>query len=115
MHIVPERLSEPRGSRRVPIAERTAWVERFHQSGLSQRAFARQHGLKLGLLLYWIYGHKSAVGTTTANIPRFQEIRLAPSEPSGGWAAEIRLPDGTLVRLDHELARALVPSCLHRR
>ena len=77
------------------------WVKRYRQSGLSLRAFAREHQLKPAQLHYWTYGGRraTAIGKSTFP-PLFQEIALPVSSlGKDPWAAEIQLPNGTVARL----------------
>ena len=83
----------------VSAAERARWVERYRASGLGLKCFAAEHGLKPGQLHYWVYAPGSGSPTETV-APVFQEVRLTGGGASaGGWAAEVRLPDGVTVRL----------------
>jgi hypothetical protein len=102
------------GLRHGAVAERAQWIERYRQSGQSQRAFAQTHGLSLSQLRYWIYSPApKAEGVVTA--PRVQEITLNGWPKQQPWSAEITLPTGPTIRLDTALARELLTPLLQAR
>jgi transposase-like protein len=76
--------------------ERAEWVSRYRSSGQTQAQFAKQHGLKLSTLQWWIYGQRQKQPQPTA---AFREIAVSPLWSEGVWAAEVTLPSGVTVRL----------------
>lgn len=83
-------------------AQRAGMVSRFRISGVSQREFAQEHGLKLTTFQSWLYGKRGA--SSSARRARFQEIKLFPSavvSNSTGlvWAAEVEWSNGMKVRV----------------
>ena len=88
--------------------ERAHWVEQYHKSGLTQREFARHHGLVLSTLQRWLRQERPSESSAL-----FAEVKLPA--PSGRWAAEVLRTDGMLVRLAHDapssLVQQLLPAC----
>src|SRR5512141_1927492 len=84
---------------RCSAAERARLLTLYRQSGLTQRDFAKQQGLKLMALRQWLYrpGKQAAEAK-----PLFQELIVAP--PTPGWAAEMTLGKAVTVRLSPEAA-----------
>lgn len=97
------RSRRPRSS----ASERAQWAQRFLQSGLSQREFALQQGLRLCTLQRWVAQHP-------APAPSFAEVKLpALAGPArGDWAAELVRPDGSTLRLAHAVSAGLVRQLL---
>jgi hypothetical protein len=98
--------------------ERTAWMTRYRSSGLLPQPFAEQHGLKLSTLRRWIQ-QEGYSRLPNAEAAGFQELLLPSVSPAGGWAAEVQLPDGVVVRLSAAatsswivaLLKTVRPSC----
>jgi hypothetical protein len=83
----------PNGWKEVSQEEITAWVERYRASSLGLQRFARENGLSIQRLRYWVYGRPgektsepetdvTAVGVA----PVFQEIKLPASLPQQSWS-----------------------------
>jgi transposase-like protein len=91
-------------------AQRANWVRRLRQSGLSQQAFARKHGLSASSLYAWI---KQSAGTLPVKSPPAVSLREV-SLPGllSPWAAEVERPDGVTVRMSAPLARELLAGFL---
>jgi transposase-like protein len=83
---------------RVSQEERAQWVSRYHASQLSGRQFAQQHGLKDGTLQRWIREERQRSPSAGEGVG-FQEVHVSAFASAGGWAAEVALPGGILVRL----------------
>lgn len=99
---------------RSPV-QRARWVARFLQSGLSQRAFALQHGLNVFTLRKWIDslpGHP--LRRRSAAAPPLRELPLGSllASATPAWAAELALPTGAHLRLSAQLPPALLPALL---
>lgn len=90
-------------------AERARLLTLYRQSGLTQRDFAKQQGLKLTALRQWLYrpGKQAAEAK-----PLFQELIVAP--PTPGWAAEMTLGKAVTVRLSQEAAAMFFNQLLQR-
>ena len=78
-------------------------VERYRLSELGAERFAREEGIPLGRLRYWLYEKErnSPRGPVCrgGSIPGFQEIHVASVMPGvASWAAEVTLPRGLAVR-----------------
>lgn len=93
--------------RRYTAAERSDWVARFRQSGLTQRGFAAQHGLGVANLQRWVAGKFKQT-------PAFAEVPLPALHTPGSWAAEIVQPNGTTLRLTNAVSPTLVKQLLRR-
>jgi transposase-like protein len=101
---------EPRRVRRANTipADRTRWVQRLWQSGLSPQAFARKHDLSVSTLCSWI---RQAEQTAATKPPvALHEVSL--STMLCPWAAEVTRPDGVTVRLSAQVARELLAGLL---
>jgi len=79
---------------------------RFHESKLTQRDFANQHGVGLSTLVKWLRLERDAVPTKV----KFQEVRL-PS-PASRWPVEVVSPHGWIVRLQNGSDVQQLPSLL---
>jgi hypothetical protein len=103
--------------RRPPstVAERAKTLEEFQQSGMSVSEFARQKGLSRSLLSVWLMrgGQPTPVLARGAEGLSWQEATVQEFLGSGGWAAEVVLPGGVLIRLDAR-GQAQVLGYLHR-
>lgn len=94
----------------VPAEEKAQWVKRFHESGQSLRQFSAQHSVPLMSLCRWV---KRAKDPEAGAPPlKFEELKLPPLVASCDWAAELTLPNGTVLRLGKEAPAALVDQLL---
>ena len=81
-------------------------IGRYHTSGLALKDFARQEGLPLGRLHYWLYQKHRARASRglsrregVAGVPVFQEVKLTADPPAvTSWAVEVSLPRGGVAR-----------------
>ena len=81
-------------------------VAAYQQSGRSLKEFARERGIRPGLLHYWVYQkNRKAKPVSLAQKPQagrrtvFQEIKLeAGSTWLPSWAAEVSLSRGLNIR-----------------
>jgi transposase-like protein len=96
-----------RSRRRFAAEERAHLVALYHQSGLTQNAFARQHGIKLGTLQQWLCRLKPQPASAR---PRFQELIVPLS--SSQWAAQIRLSQEITIQLDAQATGQLISQLL---
>ncbi len=85
---------------RTTSAQRAQWVQKFHSSGLSREAFAREHGLRRSTFHRWVAQSTEPLESKPKNIA-FQEVRLsaAPRTSAQDWAMEVLTPAGLIVRL----------------
>jgi hypothetical protein len=100
-----------RGRARYSGEERAALVREFRSSGKTQKDFAVRHGVKWTTFRNWLYGGRTAAPKRQRPIS-FQEIRITPAASPNGWAAEISLDSGAVVRLaagaDPRWAQAII-------
>jgi transposase-like protein len=83
------------GRRRRTVKQRRRLLARFHQSQLTQRDFARRHGVGLSTLSKWLQ-----VENATDSPPvKFQEVTL-PNVPLR-YAVEMVSPQDWTVRLQN--------------
>jgi len=68
-------------------------LTRFHESELTQRDFANQHGVGLSTLVKWLRVERDAEPSKV----KFQEVRLP--NPPARWPVEVVSPQGWIVRL----------------
>ena len=94
------------GRRRWTSKERHQLLARFHQSQLTQRAFAARHGIGLSTL-----GKRLRVqAQATLPLVKFQEVVL-PNTPLR-YAVEVVSPQGWIVRLQHSSEVQTLPPLL---
>lgn len=81
--------------------QRAELLAQYRRSGLSQRDFVQSHGLGLSTLTKWLREDRlSGVQLSGRNgAAPFQEVNLRPPFSSTGWAAEVALTDGAVLRL----------------
>ena len=96
-----------RPRRRFTAEERANFVALYRQSDLRQRAFARQHGIKLGTLQQWLNRFKTQPPSLRAG---FQELMVPLT--SSPWAAEIRLSQELTIQLGLEATGQLITQLL---
>jgi hypothetical protein len=75
--------------------KQTYWqthLDAWRQSGLSQAAYCKQHGLSLSSFGYWL--HRGAQSTAPA-----VALPIVAAKPSIEVDLEVRLPNGWSVRL----------------
>jgi len=93
--------------RRTP-QERAELLTQYRRSGLSQRDFVQSHDLGLSTLTKWLREERlSGVKPSGRNgaVP-FQEVNLRPQFSSTGWAAEVALTNGAVLRLSAQASVA---------
>ena len=100
-----EIAKKPRQSREANRLEWEQRLSRFHSSGLTVLDFCRQEGIVSQSFYHW--RRKLAVSdeASTASVPQFLPIRLAPSAP-----VEILFPNGAALRLSPGCDLAFVRS-----
>jgi transposase-like protein len=100
-----------RPTRRAASAEEKAqWVKRFHESGLSLRKFSAQHSVSLMSMCRWVNQAKEAQAASPT--PQFEELSLPPLAANCPWAAELTLPNGTVLRLSREVPAGMLDQLL---
>jgi transposase-like protein len=90
--LTEENKRDQRGRRITPAPRRLELVEAYRSSGLTMKQFARQEGINPLTLAKW--------STDAGRRPRavqFTELKLG-LPAAGGWAFEVTLPGGILVR-----------------
>lgn len=89
---------------RLTRAQVKELLNAYYASGLTQTGFAREHGLKVSALRYWL--HRDRREKTDAqedsSSGHFREVRVAHEQYSGDWIllrfpgeVEVCLPSGT--------------------
>jgi|SRR3954449_7166032 transposase-like protein len=88
----------------ISLEEKAEWARRFSESGLSIREFCAQHDLPRMSLWRWVNcGKEVRRAPTPSEAPAFKEIKLASSVEVTHWAAELSLPNGTVLRLSRDV------------
>jgi transposase-like protein len=83
---------DEKGRRITPPARRAEVVAAYRASGLTMVQFARREGMKYLTLAKW-----SSQERRRSQAPvRFEEMKLGM--PAAGWAYEVTLPNGLVVR-----------------
>ncbi len=88
-----ETKRDERGRRITPPSEREALVRAYAESGLTQKAFAKQEGVKYPTFVSWVQENRRRrpgpkIGFTELTLPR-----AASAAP-----LEVQLVDGTIIR-----------------
>ena len=89
--------SDKRGRRIVSAQERARLIESYHQSGLTQEAFARREGIKYTTLVGWLYKNRKKPNKhADSKGVHFTELTL----PAGNRvdSLEVCLPSGLVIR-----------------
>lgn len=97
-------------SKSLPVSDeaKAEWARRFGESGLSIRKFCAQHDLPRMSLWRWVNRGKTVKRVEApSEAARFEEIKLPPLVQDSDWAAELSLPNGTVVRLSKEVSVAI--------
>ena len=101
---------------RLPVSaeEKAQWVKRFVESGLSIRKFSATHEIPRMSLWAWIDEdrRRRASVSAPANAAQFTEINLPPSLGRWEWAAELTLPNGTVLRLSKDVPTTMLDQLL---
>jgi len=94
------------GRRRWTSRQRQRLLARFHESKLTQRDFAKHHGVGLSTLVKLLRLERDAVPPKV----KFQEVRLP--NPPARWPVEVVSPQGWIVRLQNGSDVQQLPSLL---
>jgi hypothetical protein len=103
--------------RRYSSQQRAQILEQYERSGLSVPDFAAQQGLCAQTLHGWRHQHRTAVAqaalVVSDSTPVFTEVPLQQIfRPSGSWAGELQLPNGTQVRWNPQASLVVLQSLL---
>jgi transposase-like protein len=84
--------------KRFSSAERLRLIRQYRKSGLTQKQFAQQNGIRLGTFEQWLLRERKR------DVRRdwskgFQEVKLPLTLSSNAWAAELSLEAGLSLRL----------------
>src|SRR3954451_16469861 len=97
-------------------AERSRWLRRQQESGLSIQRFCEENNLSLNTFYQWRskYGlvHRLTEITAAASEPTFKEIKLETVSAACNWAAELQRPNGVVLRVGANLSAALLEQLL---
>lgn len=96
------------GHPRTSSQEVRALIARYRASDLGLAQFAQEQGVPAGRLHYWLYQKHRSGGPSrspqragSVSAPVFQEVKFAAGlPPAPGWAAEISLPSGLVLRFN---------------
>ena len=104
-----------RSRRRHTLQQRAELLTQYRRSGLSQRDFAQFHGLGFSTLTKWLREERrTGVKTPGGNgSVSFQKVDLSPQFSPTGWAAEVILADGAMLRLSAQADLAWATALLH--
>src|SRR2546426_6291040 len=108
----------PARRKRLPTAkERSEWVRRYQESGLSVLQFCDEHQLVAQTLYHWLAKSRSAqdvsvVPSGCQPLPAFREIRLEAPSVACIWAAELQRPGGAVLRVAANAPAALLEQLL---
>lgn len=107
--------SDRRTRRRRTPQQQAELLTQYRRSGLSQRDFVQSHGLGLSTLTKWLREERRTdvkPPERNGSVP-FQEVNLSPQFRPAGWAAEVALADGAVLRLSVQTDPAWVAELLH--
>jgi hypothetical protein len=93
--ITAQKKRDARGHRLYDQERRARILSGYDKSGLTQRDYARKEGIKYSTLVWWLQKRRHAQALARPTV-RFAEV----SAPvlSTGFALEVVLPDGMLLR-----------------
>ena len=96
---------DERGRRMTRATERETLVRAYEKSGLTQKAFAKQEGVRYSTFVSWVQEHRRRSATPKVG---FAELTM-PRAVAGVAPLEVQLADGTIIRGSHveEVARLL--------
>ena len=94
------------GRRRWTSKQRKGFLADFHQTEMTQRDFAKQHGVGLSTLNKWLRLEREAVPVKV----KFQEVCLP--NPASRWPVEVVSPKGWIVRLQNGSDVQMLPQFL---
>jgi transposase-like protein len=81
------------------MAERRQMAELFAKSGMTQRDFAAEHGLRLSTLTRWLRDTEATHGKSAEPADRVSvQFHSLAFPAAAGWTAEVRLSNGATVR-----------------
>jgi hypothetical protein len=92
-------------------------IRQYRQSGLTQKQFSEQNGIRLGTFQQWLLRERKRYAGRDSS-KGFQEVKLPLTLSSNAWAAELSLEAGLSLRLSSsapvdwvcELVQGLRPS-----
>jgi hypothetical protein len=99
---------DARGRKLVSEQEREALLKAYRESGLTQRAFSQKEGIKFCTFTSWLV--KERRGRMVPGKQTFAELTF--SGPRQGWAMEIALPNGVVVRANEARGAAELVAAL---
>ena len=91
--------------RRTPT-QRKQLLARFHQSQMTQEAFAARHGIGVSTLGKWLHRESQK----SLQPVKFREVTLP--KPAPRWPVEVVSPHGWIVRLQTGSDVQMLPSLL---
>jgi hypothetical protein len=74
-------------------------VERYRQSGMTQKRFCESEGLPLSTLQYWAYRYKQEPAQRPENSRPFIELKAQPSASSVNDTIVLTYPNGVTLSL----------------
>jgi transposase-like protein len=92
--------------RRRTLKQRQQLLARFHQSQMTQGAFAARHGIGVSTLGKWL--HRESPKRLSP--VKFREVALPNSAPR--WPIEVASPQGWIVRLQTGSEVQMLPQLL---
>lgn len=104
-----------RKCRTYSATEKAEWVQKYQQSGLSQREFSKQAGIEYMSLYRWARkqrGSSQPAQKGSLSPVAFAELKLPASTQRCDWAVELALANGTVLRLTKDTPPTLVDQLL---
>lgn len=107
----------PRYKRLATPQERSEWLRRYQESGLSVRQFCDEHKLVRQTLYNWLAkGRTAQEGSGPSSgcqaAVSFHEIKLEAASVACPWAAELHRPGGAILRVAANAPAALLEQLL---
>jgi transposase-like protein len=100
------KAKQPRRSR----AEIAAVVAGYRESGLTQRAYAKQVGVSLASIARWVHGKGQGGAQAPGGFAAVQ-LRAEPAAAADS-AVKIRWPEGVEMELPRSLGESILRRCL---
>jgi len=107
----------PQRKRMSTAAERSEWLRRYRESGLSVLQFCDAHKLAPQTFYQWLAKNRlpqgaAMVSTVSQPLAAFTEIKLEGLHPPCAWAAELQRPSGLILRVGANLSGPLLEQLL---
>ena len=103
--------TKPRRRTRYTLAQRQDFLAQYQRSGLSARAFVREHSLNLSTLYQWSHKLRAEPSPTP---PVFKEVLLSGTSLIASWAAELVVGQDLTLRLGPQVSAGFIAQVIQQ-